>query len=110
MPAKKSRQNGKGNKARRYPMLVDGWDELVLIGQEQTSNGSTGEGGNSTGDQRRESESRDIATSTGRDLTEHTNLGTERSEVCETAKGVGSNETGARREVVIVGIGLIHGN
>src|SRR5690606_33687932 len=102
----KRRQNKQGNKAIRFRILVDGWDELVLIGQEQTSNRSTGEGGNRTGDQCRESKFRNITTSTGRDLAKHTNLGSERSKVRETAKGVGGNETRARREIVVVGIVL----
>lgn len=76
-----------------------------LGSNDQTSDGSRGQGRENTGNQGRQGKSRDV-TATGRgQLAQNTNLDTQRANVAEAAEGVGGNELGARRHLGVVWIG-----
>ncbi|CAI6339751.1 unnamed protein product [Periconia digitata] len=99
------------NANRQSPTLRrrDG-GEVGLVLDNQSSHAGTRQGGNDTGEQSTKGKTGYITTAGGRDLRQHTNLGTERTNVSETTDGVGSNEPGARGEIVVRGIGILCGD
>ena len=80
--------------------------EVRNLGSDhQPSNGRRRQRRKDTRDQRRECQSRDITTALGRELTEDTDLDTERANVAKAAYGVCGNELRAGGEVGVVRVG-----
>lgn len=71
-----------------------------LVGDDETSNTGGGESGQDTRDQGRNGKTGNVTTSRGGELAENTDLDTQRTNVTETAEGVGGDELRARREAV----------
>jgi hypothetical protein len=70
-------------------------EDSTLIQNQQTSNRSTAECAQDTGDQRTDSQTRNVASTARSDLGKHTDLRAERANVAETAETVCRDELGA---------------
>lgn len=73
-----------------------------LGGDDETSHGSGCQSGDDTRDESRNSQFSHITTTGRSNLSEDTNLNTQRADVAETAKGICGNESGARRQIFVV--------
>ncbi|KAJ8113160.1 hypothetical protein OPT61_g4655 [Boeremia exigua] len=83
--------------------------KLLLISNDQTGDTSTGQCREDTGNKSRHGELRNVTTATRADLAEHTDLGTERTDVTKTTKRVCGDETRTRREGGVLGVRIDEG-
>lgn len=74
-------------------------NQTDLVRDDETSNSGGSQRGSNAGDEGRHGEARNLAGARGSKLAENTDLDTERTNVAETADGVGGNELGARRQI-----------
>jgi hypothetical protein len=80
-----------------------------LGGDDETSDTGRGESSQDTGDQSRDGKTGNVTTTSGGELAENTNLDTQRTDVAETAEGVGGDELGAGGEAVVLRGGIVGG-
>lgn len=93
------------SRAFRHPLRTA--RELRLVSNDETGDTGTGQCREDTRHKSRHSETRNITATTRADLAEHTDLGTERTDVTETAKCVSGDKTGSGGKGVVVRVGVV---